>query len=344
MRGGRTSNSSKEGHYAFLAAHLDCADAMALSPAQIAHGPMFIGTVLNVLLYGITIAQIYLYQNSFNRDGLYIRSFVYVLFLGDTIQTVFTVMYLYDSVILNFGNTTYLMTGDWIFSTDPALTGILGVSVLTALIILLCAASSILMGIATAVAIGMVPMFLEFQKFKVVVIIWLVSASFADMIITSSLVIYLRRHRTGFKRTDTHIDRIIRLTVQTGLITAVWAFVDLMVYLLNPTGLHLIFNFPLSKLYTNSLMSSLNARTFWQYDGDDDALVFNSNRHRPSLSLSTLKARVSVDLSTDRRRDMEVFVQVESHRKMDPLDKVDCVACHKGDIDVVSRSKDLEVV
>lgn len=33
-----------------------------------------------------------------------------------------------------------------------------------------------------------------------------------------------------------------------------------------PSGLHLIFNLPLSKLYTNSLMSSLNSRQGWQYD------------------------------------------------------------------------------
>ncbi|KAF8073729.1 hypothetical protein FPV67DRAFT_762794 [Lyophyllum atratum] len=209
---------------------------------------MLIGTVLNVLLYGITIAQVYLYHNSLTRDGRYIRSFVYVLFIGDTIQTLFTVLYLYDSLILNFGNTTYLRTGHWMFATDPALTGILGglvqaffawrVRVLTgslflALVIMACATSSILMGIATAVAIGIIPRFVEFQKFKVVVIIWLVSASFADMVITSSLVIYLKKYRTGFVRTDTHIDRIIKLTVQTGLITAIWAFVDLMVYLLN---------------------------------------------------------------------------------------------------------------
>ena len=60
------------------------------------------------------------------------------------------------------------------------------------------------------------------------------------------------------------------VTVQTGLITSVWAIVDLIVFLsivrarlypgrpslillLQPTGIHLIFNFPLSKLYSTSL-------------------------------------------------------------------------------------------
>ncbi|RDB17869.1 hypothetical protein Hypma_000714 [Hypsizygus marmoreus] len=297
---------------------------------------MLIGTVLNVVLYGITIVQVYLYHNSSKRDSPWIQGFIYFLFFGDTVQTVFTVVYMYKSLITHFGDTVYLETGTWVFATDPALTGILAglvqgffawrVRVLTGslmlvFIILLCAASSFLMGIATAIAIGIVPRFVEFQKFKIVVIIWLVSASFADLLITSSLVIHLKKHRTGFSGTDTHVDRIIRLTVQTGLVTAIWALVDLTVYLLDPTGMHLIFNFPLSKLYTNSLMSSLNARRLWQYDGDNDVPMTRDNAN-VGTRMSTLKA--NVDLSLDRERHIpgtEVFVHVESHQVIDPLEK-----------------------
>jgi hypothetical protein len=42
--------------------------------------------------------------------------------------------------------------------------------------------------------------------------------------------------------------------------TALWAVLDLIVYRLEDNSLHLIFNFPLAKIYTNSLMSTLNAR------------------------------------------------------------------------------------
>ncbi|KAF8884572.1 hypothetical protein CPB84DRAFT_1659994, partial [Gymnopilus junonius] len=68
------------------------------------------------------------------------------------------------------------------------------------------------------------------------------------------------KQRTGFHQTDMLIDRIIRTTAQTGLITAVVATIDLFVYVFDPTGLHLIFNFPLCKLYSNSLMSTFNSR------------------------------------------------------------------------------------
>ncbi|EEB95343.1 hypothetical protein MPER_05698, partial [Moniliophthora perniciosa FA553] len=109
------------------------------------------------------------------------------------------------------------------------------------------------------------------------VLVWLVGQCVADVAITLILVEYLwvvvffflfslanpicrRKHKTGFHSSDQLVDRIIRMTVQTGLTTSLCAVADLILYLVNPTGLHLIFNFPLAKLYTVSLMSSLNSR------------------------------------------------------------------------------------
>ncbi|KAJ6563536.1 hypothetical protein B0H10DRAFT_1107053 [Mycena sp. CBHHK59/15] len=74
-----------------------------------------------------------------------------------------------------------------------------------------------------------------------------------------------RARKSGFKHTDVLVDRIIRLTVHTGLLTSVCAMLDLIFYLADPSGLHLMFNFPLCKLYTNSLISSLNCRSGWGF-------------------------------------------------------------------------------
>ncbi|KAF5371024.1 hypothetical protein D9615_010034 [Tricholomella constricta] len=76
---------------------------------------------------------------------------------------------------------------------------------------------------------------------------------------------------------------------------------------LMPTGLHLVFNFP---LYANSLMSSLNARTYWKYDSEDRANTFHESRDRDrnTLHLTTLKSGVNVHvhLGPDKRHDTEV--------------------------------------
>jgi len=266
---------------------------MTQNPAEIVHGPILIGTVFNVLLYGITITQLYLYQNCKQRDRWFVQALVYFLFLGDTTHTISTVLYVYLFLVKHFGDYAHLATADWVFATDPALTGIIGglvqvffawrVKVLTGnksliSLILFFATTNFLMGIATAIAVGFVPEFVKFRQFEVAVILWLGSACLGDILITVTLVMHLRTQKTGFATTDTQVDRIIRLTVQTGLMTAVVAFIDLMLYLVDRSGAHLILNFPLSKLYTNSLMSSLNARGGWRYETDHNTELLASNR------------------------------------------------------------------
>ncbi|KAF9454684.1 hypothetical protein P691DRAFT_770220 [Macrolepiota fuliginosa MF-IS2] len=273
---------------------------MAPGAAEIAHGPMFLGTAVNVFLYGISVTQTYLYLTSSKSDRWFIKYFVYFLFIADTVHTAFTLIYIYDSLIKNFGNVGHLQTADWIFATDPALTGIIGgtvqaffawrVNVLThniflSLLILLCS----------------------------VVSLWLGSSCAADVVITSTMVLYLRKHRTGFSQTDHQIDRIIRVTMHTGLATALWALIDLLLYLSSPSGKHLFFNFCLSKLYTNSLMSSLNSRGGWRYSDDSEA----------ASSLDRKRSAANIRGQSGPVRRPEVFVHVESHEMVNPALKVD---------------------
>lgn len=178
-------------------------------------------------------------------------------------------------------------------------------------------------GVGVAVAIRFIPAFADFLKFKAAVIIWLAFSAAADVLIAVSLVWYLRQHKTGFSGSDDAIDRIIRLTVQTGLITAVCATVDLIVFLADDTTVHLAFNLPLAKLYTNTLLSSLNTRKGWGYShGMDGAFSSNNpppvqvnarynnnvNVLSPQLQTKTLQSshqQVYVDVDTIEMRDMD---------------------------------------
>ncbi|KAL1738480.1 hypothetical protein HDZ31DRAFT_50927, partial [Schizophyllum fasciatum] len=271
------------------------------------------------------------------RDPRLIRSFVLFLFIGDTLHTVFTMAYVYISLVKHFGDAQYLATATWVFSTDPALTGIIGgtvqmffawrVKLLTgnivvALIIALLSVATVLCGIATSIGCGIVMYFIDFQKFSVVVIIWLVGSSVSDILITASLVYHLRNHKTGFKSTDTRVDKIIRLTeTRAGMITCVWAFADLLVYLLDPVPWHLMLNFPLSKLYTNSLMSSLNSRRGWNY-----------SESKPATSQPiSAEGRGRTDVVDFTGGRSEVFVQVESHEMVDQVDSKRDLG--RGDVD-----------
>uniref|UniRef100_A0A0W0GBW8 DUF6534 domain-containing protein n=1 Tax=Moniliophthora roreri TaxID=221103 RepID=A0A0W0GBW8_MONRR len=198
-----------------------------------------------------------------------------------------------------FGWRVKILTGSWILLV----------------IIEFCSVVAFFMGIATAIASGIVKTFADQRKFFIVVILWLVSTTLADIVITTTLVIYLKQHKTGFKQTDSQLDRIIRLTIQTGLLTAIWAMVDLLVYLLDPTGTHLIFNCVLPKLYTISLLSSLNSRG-WRLTDNENILSFVS---QDSIGLRHVGGH-SADFRTSRS---EVFVHVESEEIVEEAEKRD---------------------
>jgi len=327
-------------------------------PAEIAHGPMFIGFTFNILLYGIMFTQVYLYFTTFKKDKAWMKIFVIVLLLADTANSIFDFIYLYESLIVHFADITYLEQADWVFATDPAITGITASLVqfffawrvmvlthswtLTGLVIV----GSLAGGagaIATAFEVGMTPQFVHFQNFKGVVILWLAAESVTDIVITGTLVWYLRRHKTGFQHSDSTIDRIIRLTVQTGLVTSLVATLDLIFFLTDPTGTHLIFNFPLCKLYTNSLMSSLNSRRGWQFgstkttstvdsEGNPRGVytadltqslpmtpITDTSMHKEGSGLSGLGflSRAGAASRLEKKSYPEVFVHMERHQSVD---------------------------
>ncbi|TFY75595.1 hypothetical protein EWM64_g8417 [Hericium alpestre] len=198
------------------------------------------------MLYGISLTQIYIYYSAYKKDRLWMKAFIVVLFLCDTVNTVFDMVFIFNSLINHFGDTNYIQNANWVFGADPAMTGIIGamvqlffawrVRVLTGSrvatgIIATTALLDCLGGLGTAVAIGFVPKFLEFSKFKPAVVIWLISAAVADVLITTILVMHLRKHKSGFSHTDDVVDKIIRMTVQTGLLTSIVAIIDCVLFL-----------------------------------------------------------------------------------------------------------------
>ncbi|KAF5340757.1 hypothetical protein D9611_007491 [Ephemerocybe angulata] len=242
---------------------------------------------------------------------------------------------------------------------DPVMTGIIATTVqlffawrirvltknwfLVCIVTTLAVAGFVGAAVATYDAGGATPKFLDFRNFKVwrfynplsrenepydgskaVVILWLTSAS--------------RKHKTGFKNSDMMVDRIIRVTVQTGLVTSIVAILDLVFFLADPTGTHLILNFPLCKLYTNSMMSSLNSRKGWHISTEietSEGALTEESFHTSSLpmdrttgttstggqlrSFLTSSPKVNCPHFGPNNRP-EIFVSVESHEVKDAIE------------------------
>jgi len=87
----------------------------------------------------------------------------------------------------------------------------------------------------------------------------LMAASDATIAIVLSFL--LHTSRSGFRKTDTIINRLIMFTVNTGVLTGVCAVLTLITNIAFPnTFIYMIFYILVARVYTNSLLATLNSR------------------------------------------------------------------------------------
>ncbi|KAF9450454.1 hypothetical protein P691DRAFT_652540, partial [Macrolepiota fuliginosa MF-IS2] len=231
-------------------------------------GPILIGLLINVFLFGVVVVQMYIYYTTYKK-------YIFIVFVVDAANTVFNVIYIYNGVIVHFGLLIYStfipksIIGLMVQLCFAWRIYVLTSSRLMVMVVVGLASTGAVGGLIVAYGAVAVPEFTALQELQKFVIIWLVGASAADITITATLVWFLiQRHKTGFRRSDIMVDRIIRVTMQTGLVTSVVAIVNMIVFIIELTMIlrrHLLINLTLSKLYSNSLISNLNSRGGWKY-------------------------------------------------------------------------------
>jgi len=243
---------------------------------RLLYGPMLIGVFLNMILYGVLVVQTYSYYQTYKKDTPWIKYLVLYLFIVETINTGLDIHIIYEPLILRYATpaaTTYFPT---VFASEPLVLVAVStpiqlffawrIKVLTknnwmAGFILFLAVVSLTGGIWTAVRVIQIKVFARKPELHTPALTWFLSSCVADIVITISLVISLSKRRTGFVATDDAISKIIRMTVQTGMLTAFFAVGDVVFFMTLPrTALNFIWDLALSKLYANCLLSTLNAR------------------------------------------------------------------------------------
>jgi len=94
-------------------------------------------------------------------------------------------------------------------------------------------------------------------------IIWLGGSSLCDIAITISMVTLLLRAKSAssFHRTQSVLSKLINLTIETCMATALAAILNIILYLVFSNNMiHIVVFSMVSKLYANSLIAALNAR------------------------------------------------------------------------------------
>ncbi|KAF7985971.1 hypothetical protein HWV62_43936 [Athelia sp. TMB] len=244
-------------------------------------GLILIGVFISLILFGIIVSQVFTYFENCEKDPLWQKLFVGIIFLLDTLSSILAMAWMYYLLIDNWGQIEAFTFGDWLLAADPMVAGVIAFMVqlffawrihivaktawLT-LAIAACAFLTLCGGLGTGIAVLWVKEYALFANFKQIATIWLISASVGDISITISLTYHLRRRKGAFKATDKLLDHIIQLTVQNGLLTALVAVVDICLYLSTPIPYHISLSFLMPKLYSNTVLSSLNARRLMRND------------------------------------------------------------------------------
>ncbi|KAJ7215285.1 hypothetical protein B0H12DRAFT_1242022 [Mycena haematopus] len=118
---------------------------------------------------------------------------------------------------------------------------------------------------------------------------WL-GTSLADDILITACMTYLlskAKKKTSWSGTETLLTSLINRVITTGAATAVCAAVDLGMFLGYPTtNYHVVPAYILGKLYTNSLMLTLNLRRPHAAKGYSDSLPMNSVKFAHNTGLS----------------------------------------------------------
>ncbi|KAK0465950.1 uncharacterized protein EV420DRAFT_1743848 [Desarmillaria tabescens] len=306
-------------------------------------GGVVISVFLSILLLGAMFVQLYIYFDRYPKDNIWLKVFVVVLFALDVLNTVFVLMWVYKLLIDNFGNLVAFTKADWTATTDPLLAGIMAgmvqgffawkIWVLTKNyvivgVIVLCALASSAGGVATSIIGFLVIDSVDWNelrnKLDAPSLVWLIPAALGDLIIAVVITICLQRAKGSIRRTNRILNRIIRrlLTatiaiIDVGLILGVKASAQSKYFYLlayaSRRGSLIIFvrtvqcvAFILPKLYTNSALSSLNARRPHTQDiGDEPSALtmpWNSNEGH----------------TTPRSQGVFISVEYESHEMRDP--------------------------
>jgi len=282
---------------------------MMTGPAESFQGKLFIGLIINVMLFGINITQTYFYYIHSKKDRLWIKISVAIILVADFVQPLFLSIYLYRTLIVHFGNETILSRATNLFAVVPTMTGLTGsivqiffawrIRILTnnwysVALIIAAAVSEAVCAIVVAYLGGINPMFVKFKAFQAVATTGVVSQMLGDIMIASILVWFLQTHKSGFRQSDEMVDRIIRFTLQTGLLTLVLGGTNMLLYLMQwAGGTYLLLNIVRSKIYTSSLLSSLNSRQGWGYDTSESSGEVSTN-------LGSLRFASDSESMTDR--------------------------------------------
>jgi hypothetical protein len=240
-------------------------------------GAFLIGVVVSATLYGVTCIQTWYYYSRYPSDPWYIKLLVAGALVSDTCHQALITHTVYTYLVTDFGDLSALGEIVWSLIVEVFFNGFTALivqSFLAMRVYRLSNKSWLATGLVMSLVIGEFVLIvvysiqaLSFQTFTQLATLKALSmsvnavAAAGDVLIAMLLCTLLQKSRTGFRRSDTMINKLIAFSINTGLLTSICAVASLISIAAWPnTFIYIAFYFCLGRLYCNSLLATLNAR------------------------------------------------------------------------------------
>ncbi|KAF9528036.1 hypothetical protein CPB83DRAFT_907188 [Crepidotus variabilis] len=317
-----------------------------LDPSQPLHstmGAMFLGVVVSGILHGLCILQAFKYFRKFPDDPWYVKATVITTMSFDAFHQMLITIGVYHYVIAQFHHPDSLEFMTWSILLEglfPATNGglvqiyyLFRVWRLSKRNWLLCGFIALLIMGEVGGGMTWVVLSMQMKTFRQLLTISPLTISInalstsADMTIALSLCVMLHRARTGFKRSDNIINKLIVFVVNTGMITTAFAVSALVCLIVSPHTLtYAFFYFCIGRLYTNSFLATLNTRQSTSATSTD----------RAELSLNSLTPGAS--------RSKNISIRIETTQELQAEKTYNSHMRSKGDYSDDTVEIDQDVV
>jgi hypothetical protein len=291
-------------------------------------GAVIVGWGVSCLFFGMLCIQIWAYYQRYPNDSNSYKLLVLSLWILEALHEAFVGHVAWFYIVTNRGSLLVLLNPPvWTLSVQILLGALVGLIVKTCfglrvwkfsrgnILVTGLILSMALAQFATAVVFTIRSFHLRVGQADEITTLASTALSLGvatDIFTAASLSYFLHRMRTGYKRSDTLINRLIIYSVNTGTLTSVFSVAVLVSYNLMPDNLIFIaLYFILSKLYANSCLATLNTRRFVHGRGTDRegatiptfVMVDNTvHRPRPQYPQGDLEREGQSDDSVDQQK------------------------------------------
>ncbi|KAG7447197.1 uncharacterized protein BT62DRAFT_67947 [Guyanagaster necrorhizus] len=225
----------------------------------------------------------YIHFNS--KDDWRMRLYVWFIFLLEIVFTIFSTIAAWDQYGPGWGDVNSILLIDWSWEPLPSLNGTISamvqtfyvwriynltkniwISLVIEVVAIVQCTFAWYFGISVSVGgLGVDKLIADSPEVST----WLAGSAACDVMITATIVsvLYRANKQSKFSQTTSAVTKIIRFSVETGLLTSAAAVAELILWLTQSEyNIHFIGFLVLGKLYSNALVATLNSR----------ALIFGS--------------------------------------------------------------------